>query len=135
MLHALSWCHGQLQNDKSVLKTVSLKLWTDGTKICKTGLFSCSVVFFFLFHPLSFYGIFFYQVNITVKLNLFHKDTISITDGKKPQTLIIIELCFSEYCFINCFKHKHSHVSLIKVNCFHNDHFSHTLTQNLPAIS
>lgn len=94
MRHAASWCHGQLQDDKSVLKTANLKLWPDGTKICKTGGFFCFVSGFFC------------QTDaIPQGHNSNHRQ-------KKPQT-VLTELCISEHCFIKCF-----HVFFNKCNLF-----------------
>lgn len=103
MLHALSWCHGQLQDDKSVLKAVSLKLWTDGTKNCKTGLFLFfwKNFCFFLFSIL--FSIFLLYLFPSSKHNCQTKPIPQRNNfnHRQKKDINLNHWTFLEFCFIN----------------------------------
>lgn len=72
MQHTVLWCHGQLQDEKSVPKAASLNPWPDGTKICKTLVLSED---------------FLNEVNISANGHLCHKATFAATDRKRAPNL------------------------------------------------
>lgn len=74
MQHKVLWCHGPLQDEKSVPKAASLNPWPDGTEICKTLVLSED---------------FLNELNITSQRMHVTKLHLQPQTEKEPQTLIM----------------------------------------------